>query len=504
MSRKQRGMVLSGSGKYSVGKFVKNMRQLGISKRTNRITDVALDRAIAATANPMMMQGMGAYSARRTMEGRGAYSARRTLSGRGAYEAPVVNESELSLGTRFAPPTFGAGGGGHDDGGMIIRHQEFVQNIYGNETGESFSSFSFDVNPGLSSVTPLLSQVASSFQKYRMRQMAFHFESQLDGTVLQSTTGQVGDVYMYSHTDIQSEDFQNTSEFRMNGGSSTRVTKGLICGVECDPAQLAGLPNAGINYVRTAPVDDATQYDQARFQFAVSNTPSDLAGQIVGRLYVSYSVELIRPRIWPLIGRSQLQDVFVSNRLEGSYPAGPAPFLGETWYSLSTNSMNCLFTYGPPEVGVAESFTITLPSWLQGVVTLFVWSDQASGGVPSLTDPPQYSSAFSYTLGGEVTRVELNPALGQTSGELIDGGTSWMNDSGIRQDGGLFVAFRQRYRVSPALTEDNTIKLINKQYTSYVDGDMKAISTTIIVSIDTDYETVGTESFATKATLVAL
>ena len=156
----------------------------------------------------------------------------------------------------FFKPHFSASAGAHDEGSLQISNQEFVQNIYGNDSGVSFTSTSFNINPGLAEVFPMLSQFAINFERYEMIQCAFHFETQLDAGIIQSTTGQVGDILMYSHSDPSQSLLQNVSEFQQNGGASSRITQGLIQGIECDPEQMHGLNNAGLNYIRNTPKDD--------------------------------------------------------------------------------------------------------------------------------------------------------------------------------------------------------------------------------------------------------
>ena len=241
--------------------------------------------------------------------------AARELRGSGMYTAPMVNDSEvIEFGQRFGQPHFQADNDSSDDGGLVISNQEFVTNVYANGAGELFNSQVFTVNPGLPQTFPMLSQFAVNFERYEMIQCVFHYETALDSGVLQSTTGQVGDILMYSHIDPTEPAFQSVADFMSNGGSLTQVTKGLTVGVECDPEQLVGLPNAGINMVRNGPILDVdqTEADQATVQVAVADTPASLTDHVIGKLYVSYTVKLLKPRLMSLVGASVMSDVFAA------------------------------------------------------------------------------------------------------------------------------------------------------------------------------------------------
>lgn len=245
------------------------------------------------------------------------YGAGRRVRGRGRYGAPITNEStQLSAGHLFQPPKFSSSSDAKsDEGGLILTNQEFIMNLYANTEGETYRDMVLPINPGMHLTFPMLSQFAMNFEKYEMLQCCVHYESFLDPGTMQSETGQVGQIMMYSHTNVTEPTFGNAADFTVSGGSSAPVTKGLMIGVECSNQQLRGLQNQGLNYVRNGPIatGDIAEYDQANVQIAVYNTPDKMANIVMGRIHVSYKVRLLKPRLYTLYGRNLIHDEFFAS-----------------------------------------------------------------------------------------------------------------------------------------------------------------------------------------------
>merc|ERR1712178_139131 len=106
------------------------------------------------------------------------------MRGRGEYEheVPMADvDPDVLMGQYTAPPSFQTSSLEHDAGGLVLTHREFVQQIYGNPVGGSkFISMNFDVQPGLASLFPMLSQFAGNFKRYELISCVFHFNSHLD------------------------------------------------------------------------------------------------------------------------------------------------------------------------------------------------------------------------------------------------------------------------------------------------------------------------------------
>lgn len=390
-----RGRYYSGRGRYYSGRGGYFSKWGRMARNTGRMVGRQARRAAhtldAAAPIAAMIPGVGpelALGMEAASAGLGdVASVGRHIRGSGQYSAPLINSSEtLELGQRFGAPHFTAGGVSDDDGGLCVSNQEFVANVYGNENGIQFSTQVFTVNPGLAQTFPMLSQFAVNFERYEMIQCVFHYETALDSGVLQSTTGQVGDILMYSHVDPTEPAFESVADFLANGGSTAQVTKGLACGVECDPEQLSGLPNSGLNFVRSGPQIDAKQAeaDQSTLQIAVADTPDDLAGHVIGKLYVSYTVKLVKPRLVSLHGGNIMHDTFtLASRRSLVDDTGVMilPPSGATVPPRLPHS-NIGGTIQTSSSSADQTLTYTLPPWLNGVfkLRLRVMSDDPPTG----------------------------------------------------------------------------------------------------------------------------
>jgi len=301
------GKVSFGRGLRKFGQAVKGYsKSLGIE---------GLRKHAASKARAVAANYIDQAAAEATMGGSGGYARRGLISGRGMY---VDNASSLVRQGQYHGPNYSSfKGANSDDGAVTVSNQEFFQYLYAPAAeGENipYSSFSVPVQPG--TMAPLLVQMSSNFERYELKQCMFHFETSLDGSALQSSTGQVGDIMMVSHMDVNRVDFGNASEFEHNSSHvvSARITSGLTCGVECDPKQMTGLLNSGINLVRTNDLSDKTQdlakFDQARVQIALNNLNPALAGRCLGRIYISYTVKLIKQRLYSAIGRTIVSDEY--------------------------------------------------------------------------------------------------------------------------------------------------------------------------------------------------
>lgn len=425
---------------YGQGRF--SLSQLG-KDITSGAKSLGIEKLRKAGANKLRDMAASAIS------GGGMYTGRSEgIRGRGSYSAPFTNDSKsMVLGSKFQQPHFQADGANHDDGGVVISNQEFVTDIYGNEGGDVFESRRFALQPADASLFPMLSQFAKNFERYELLQCVFHYETQLDAGIIQSSTGQVGDILLHHHMDSKEPEFASATEFLVNKGSIGRVTNGLACGVECDHGQLRGLSQAGYNYIREYPKDDLSDYDHGYMQIAVSGTPVDLANQVIGKLFVSYTVRLVRPRVHTSLGRGLGADTFaltqaklwsgrISNGIlfaQGSQTGDNhlksimcAPSKGR---ASKFNNLGCELissTYGGNANQIWNKFGIKFPPNLMGYVRITMTMDYNTGGGAEgrFADPHpvESSSRWSkYATTGSVDVVEDIHNFLSINGDVTNG-----------------------------------------------------------------------------------
>ena len=243
------------------------------------------------------------------------------LEGRGSYNTNVLIE-----GSSYTPAAFGSMT--DEQGDMICTHSEYVRDIYGNPSDSDFEVQCLNINPGLEQTFPWLSQIAQNFDEYVMIQCLFTFRSTLTD-VISDNNGQVGQVVMVTQYNVDKPAFaQKHLMMQYNGSQSSRSTESALHGIECDPAKLSGTEGKRI---RTKPLQKGNlmDYDHAKFQLAVSNTPAGIANQTIGELWVTYKVLLRKPKFFTSLGYGISCDRFLGHgdgQVGGNGISGTDPF----------------------------------------------------------------------------------------------------------------------------------------------------------------------------------
>lgn len=228
--------------------------------------------------------------------------------GMGTY---TVNNDIVDDGSGQEIPSFGGG-----PNVVTVSHKEYITDIFGPDSAGTFQNTPYSINPGIERTFPWLSQVAANYEEYTLKQCIFTFRSTVTDFV--ATNGQVGSIIMatqYNPTDAPFTSKQDAMEYDM--AMSGKVSGNMLHGVECDPAQLSGSPG---KYIRAGPVrsdDDLKQYDHGNLNVCISNIPQQFANQALGELWVSYTVELRKPKFFVSRGLNILRDAFVGQPAPG-------------------------------------------------------------------------------------------------------------------------------------------------------------------------------------------
>lgn len=252
-------------------------------------------------------------------------SATKNALGLGAYatgEAAVTNDI-VNGGQNQGIPTFSNAG----PGVIQISHKEYLGDIYAPE-GQGFQVTTYPINPGLARTFPWLSQVASNYEEYSLKQCILTFRSTVSD--FNSGNGQVGTIIVatqYNPDDTPLATKQDMLEYDLS--MSAKVSQNLLHGVECDPRQLSG---ASGKYVRDGPPhpgEDLKQYDHGVINVGVTNAPAEFENQSLGEIWISYTIELRKPRFNVTRGFNQLRDTWVA-----AAPLGVATNAGQGYVTL--------------------------------------------------------------------------------------------------------------------------------------------------------------------------
>lgn len=249
-----------------------------------------------------------------------------------------------------------------DQQSVIIRHKEYL--------GEVLSSTSYTVqqsyplNPGNATTFPWLSNIAASFQEYRIRGMVFHYIPS-SGSAVSSTNAALGTVMI--QTSYRSNDATPSSKVELlNEFWSNEVVPSdtMAHPIECDPKENP----FNVQYIRTGSVpagDSVLMYDLGLTHLAVSGCQS--TGNRLGDLWVTYDIELKKPLLYSN----------VTSRVDSSTGYVTTGLSTTTLFGTTTTTLG-----GSTPVSVLNN-SITFP---KGMVGRFVALVEWTGNTLAITD----------------------------------------------------------------------------------------------------------------------
>jgi len=178
-------------------------------------------------------------------------------------------------------------------GSVRIQHREFISDLFSG-VQNVFSNQSYIVNPGIAQVFPFLAQIAANYEMYRFHGLTFEFVSATSPFGATSLGVWVMAMeYNAAASAFTAKPQMENSDYAM----SSRLDSHGMYGVECK-----ALTSAQVYYYVRSPVNPVgptgtpiNLVDFGLFQFA--QVPGIVAGSNLGELWVTYDVELIRPRL---------------------------------------------------------------------------------------------------------------------------------------------------------------------------------------------------------------
>lgn len=160
----------------------------------------------------------------------------------------------------------------------------------------AFNAITYPVNPGNAGTFPWLSNIALQYEQYKPKGILFEFRSTATDT---TTNASLGSIMMSSEYDAKDQNPDSKAQMLMSAYSSeTKMTNGLLHGIECDPEEL----QRNIFYVRpiqselVLSAEDQMDYEVCRTTIATQGGGLP-AGQSVGSLWIHYEFEFFKEQI---------------------------------------------------------------------------------------------------------------------------------------------------------------------------------------------------------------
>ena len=297
-----------GVGLYGKGGYYGDLVGKGLTAAGGLVSRLGPWGALAGTGLGLLGKHAGRIEDSLAPTAIGA--AWRRATGQGDYDM-LGNDTIRSEGGGAAPhggiPTFTSA-----PNIVTISHKEYVTDVFGPEGAGQFQNVTYPLNPGLAGTFPWLSQVAANYDEFTLKQCIFTFRSTVTDFV--ASNGQVGTVIMATQYNASDPPFiskQDMMEYDL--AMSGKCSQSMMHGVECDPRQLS---MAVGKYTRAGPPppgEDLKTYDHGVLNIGVSNIPAQFSNQALGELWVTYTVELRKPKFFVTRGLNILRDSFVAN-----------------------------------------------------------------------------------------------------------------------------------------------------------------------------------------------
>jgi len=269
--KKSKTRTVQGSGSYVGDWFSKNKS--------------LIPRALGGLAGSLVGQPQKGWDigadVSKNLLGWGRYRVR----GAGSYGVPWNVDSNTLTSAGNIPKVVNVA-----DAGVRISHTEYLGTV---TSSASFKNTVYYINPGLVATFPWLSKIAVNFQQWKIHGCLVVFKSQMTDAVATFTA--LGSVAIAANMNPAERACANQVEMeQLKFCAVSKPSEDIVAPIEC----ARGSTSVNSYFVRTSAVpSNASQmdYDHGTIQVASGSSPSD--GVVLGRLYLSYDISLLNPRM---------------------------------------------------------------------------------------------------------------------------------------------------------------------------------------------------------------
>lgn len=253
--------------------------------------------------------------------------------------------------------------------GIRITHREYIQDIF---SSTDYSVSTFRIQPNAQKTFPWLSQLASSFEQYKVNGCVVYLNT-TSGNAVSSTNNALGvwgvtTVYDPSKpplaTKIQAEEY--------NGCTSSVPSSSVLHAVECK-ARSDVLDRYYVDYTSDVTGEDLKFYDHGLINVFTQGQQQSLVN--LGELWISYDITFYNPRIQP-VAETSVADHFS---------------LSGTGITLSN------------PVGASTTIKPTSGSGINSTMIGGAGDNTAVINIPSNTAPGKYLFVYAYSSANAAT-----------------------------------------------------------------------------------------------------
>lgn len=238
--------------------------------------------------------------------------------------------------------------GAPDGGTIVISHKEYIGPVRSGSanSGADFAAHTFRLNPGDEATFPWLAQISRNFQQYRFEGLCFHYKT-MSADALSSTNTALGSVVLSTIYDA-TQDAPKT-KFEMENteyAQSIKPSQSITHFVETAKSQ-STITELYVNQNPATITGDRRFYDFGKFTIATEGMQA--AEVILGELWVSYQIRLLKPQLYDAKGNDVGLFHYGSNGSDGASsntPLGTLDWLTPSEhpnYFLKTNNLEVVF-----------------------------------------------------------------------------------------------------------------------------------------------------------------
>lgn len=265
-----------------------------------------------------------------------------TLLGLGEYKV-----SRNSVQTRIVSEGTTPANMHSSKAGFVLRHREYLGDLYSASTAGAFSVQNYPLQPGLTSVFPWCAIIAGSFQEWTPRGVVFEFKSNT-GLISSAATPAVGMVIMATDYDsYNTQPFDNKIDMENTVyTTSAKSTESFYHPIECAPRHNV-LDRLFLRQGPVPPNQPPQLYDLGTF--AIASVGQPVANQNLGEIWVTYDIEFSKATMRNHHNSSIQSDIFNAQddgsagpALFGEFVAGPENSIGGT---VAKNGTDVSYTF---------------------------------------------------------------------------------------------------------------------------------------------------------------
>lgn len=322
-------------GRFTSRAAIKRMPSIPAPSQTQQLNPIVNKIVRAAGAMGAAAIGLnplaGEYAANK------AHSVFKDITGWGEYKV-----KGNTLMTNNSTPIFRVG-----NRSTRIRHKEFIMDVASSTNFQLLlAKGEGAINPMNKALFPWLSNVASNYQQFKFHGLVFGYESR-SGNSVGSTTTNLGTVLLATLYNSYSLPPRSKQEMEALEFTTAIVpSQNMVHPIECSPHEQV------VEHYYTRMTPGADERFSVMGRLLLASVGQQLAGANLGELWVSYDVELLKPKVaQPSVSTHILPSIAT---VDANHWLGLTPTVNNTDLPITIDAPGSIITFPSSYYGAVE------------------------------------------------------------------------------------------------------------------------------------------------------